>query len=126
MTPTNNNVKDHHYAKPPIFEGEKFDYWKDRIKSFFLGYDSYLCDMVMDSHTHYMDSNGIKLERNKMDKQHKKNNKNHYRPRTILLNVISYIGYGKITNRDSTNSKFDSLRMTHEEDEQVKKLRLWP
>jgi hypothetical protein len=27
----NNNDRDHYNAKPPIFDGEKFEYWKDRI-----------------------------------------------------------------------------------------------
>lgn len=69
--------------------------------------------MVMDGCTHPMDSNGINLERNKMDEQQKKNNKNHHRSRKILLNVISYTEYEKITNKDSTKSIFDSFKMTH-------------
>lgn len=78
MTSTSNNDKDHYSVKPLIFDGEKFDYWKDRIKSFFLGYDADLWDMVMDGYTHHVYSNGVKLERNKMDEQQKKDNKNHH------------------------------------------------
>lgn len=118
MTFTSNNEKDHYYAKPMIFGGEKFNYQKDKIESLFLGYDADLCDMVMNGYTHPVDSNGVKLERNKMDEQQ---NKNHHKSKTILLNVISYIGYENITNMDSTKSTFDSLRITHEGNEQVKK-----
>lgn len=32
--------KDRINTKPPMFDGENFDYWKDRIKIFFLGYDA--------------------------------------------------------------------------------------
>ena len=55
-----------------------------------------------------------------MTNQQKKNHKNHHKARTILLNAISYTEYEKITNKDSTKSIFDSLRMTHEGNDQVK------
>lgn len=41
-------------------------------------------------------------------------------PRTILLNVISHTKYEKITNRDTTHDMFESLKMTHEGNTQVK------
>ena len=34
-------------VKPLIFDGEKFEYWKDRLESFFLGHDFDLWDMVV-------------------------------------------------------------------------------
>lgn len=40
------NDKDHYSAKSQIFDGEKFDYLKYRIESFFIGYDADLWDMV--------------------------------------------------------------------------------
>ena len=50
-----NNEKDHYSAKPPIFNEEKFDYWKDRIKIFFIDCDDDLWDMLLDGwyHTSY-------------------------------------------------------------------------
>ncbi|XP_050902009.1 uncharacterized protein LOC127109476 [Lathyrus oleraceus] len=121
MASTINNEIYQYSAKPPIFDGQKFICWKDRIKMFFLGYDADLSDKVMNGYTHVVDSNSLKLERDKIDEQQKKDNKNHHRSRIILLNVISYTKYEKITNRDSTKSIFHSLRITHEENEQVKK-----
>lgn len=40
-----------------------------------------------------------------------------------MLNVISYTAYEKITNRDSVKSIFDSLKMTHEGNKQVKEIK---
>lgn len=77
----------------------------------------------MDGSIHLVNSNCVKLERNKMDEQQKKDNKNHHKSRTILVTVISYTGYDKITKRDSTKSIFDSLRMTHEGNDQVKEIK---
>ncbi|MCI28504.1 hypothetical protein A2U01_0049705, partial [Trifolium medium] len=79
MDNTSNNDKDHYSIKPPVFDGEKFDYWKDRIKSFFLGYDAGLWDMVTVGYTHPVDKDGVKLERNNIDEQQKKDSKNHYK-----------------------------------------------
>ena len=39
-------------VKPPIFNGEKFEYQKDRLESFFLGHDVDLWDMVVDGYEH--------------------------------------------------------------------------
>ena len=55
-----------------------------------------------------------------MTDQQKKDYKNHHKARSILLNVISYTEYEKITNIDTSKSIFDSMRMTHEGDAQVK------
>ena len=61
-----------------------------------------------------------RLNERKMSDQQKKELKNHHKARTILLSAISYTKYEKITNRDSAKNIFDSLRMTHEGNTQVK------
>ncbi|MCI71856.1 hypothetical protein A2U01_0093119, partial [Trifolium medium] len=58
----NNNEKDQYTIKPPRFNGEQFEYWKDRIESFFLGYDSDIWDIVTRGYTPPVDANGVKLE----------------------------------------------------------------
>lgn len=92
----NNN---HYSVKPPIFNGEKFNYWKDRIESFFLGYDADLWDLVLDGYTHPIYDNGTKLERSKISDQQRKDHKNHHRSRTIFFNIISYSECERIINR---------------------------
>lgn len=76
--------------------------------------------MVVEGYTHHVDGSGIKVERRMMTNKQKKDYKNHHKTRTILLNSISYTDYEKITNKDTTKSIFDSLRMTHEGNTQVK------
>lgn len=75
---TIDNEKDQYSTKPPVLDGGKFYYWKDRIETFFLGYDADLSDMVIDGYTHQLYTNGAKLERSKMNDQQKKDNKNHH------------------------------------------------
>lgn len=76
--------------------------------------------MVVDSYVHSVDASYNKVERRVMTDQQKKDYKNHHKEVTILLNVISYTEYEKITNRDTAKSIFDSLRMTHVRNAQVK------
>ncbi|XP_058754629.1 uncharacterized protein LOC131627789 [Vicia villosa] len=114
------NEREHYNAKPPIFDGERFYYSKDRIKIFFLGYDVDLWDIIVDGYKNPVDARGNKVERRSTNDQQKKKYKNHHKARTILLNAISYMEYEKITNRDSNKSIFDYLRMTREGNAQVK------
>src|ERR1044072_1902108 len=91
--------KDNNYsAKPPIFDGERFDYWKDRIESFFLGYDVDLWDLVIEGYEQLKDTEGKIIPRSQMTEAQKK----------------------KITNKETAKSIFDSLQMTHEGNTQVK------
>lgn len=119
---TNNNYdeKDKIRTEPPMFDGENFDYLKDRIESFFLGYDADIWDLVLDGYTHPTNDAGKKIERKKMNEQQKKDLKNHHKARTILLNAISHTEYEKIKNREITHDMFESLNMTHEGNTQVK------
>ena len=55
-----------------------------------------------------------------MDRQQKDGFKNHHRARNIFLNAISKMEYEKITNRDTTHDRFESLKMTDEGNTQVK------
>ena len=116
----NNEERDRFSGKPPVFDGENFDYWKDRIESFFLDHDANLWDMVTDGYMHPVDGRGQKIDRKMMSDQQKREFRNHHKARTILLSAISYSEYEKISNRDTAKNMFDSLRMTHEGNLQVK------
>ena len=126
VVPSQNISNDHRDEKDriscrhPIFDGEKFDYWKDTIKSFFLAYDADLWDICIDGYIHPVDESGQKIDRKRMIDHQKRKFRNHHKARSILLSVISYAEYEKITNRESTKHMFNSLRMTHEGNTQVK------
>ena len=64
-TPSSSNYeeRDRISTKPPIFDGQNFEYWKDRIESFFLGYDADLWDIVVDGYSPLVDRSGNKIER---------------------------------------------------------------
>ena len=56
-----------------------------------------------------------------MTDHQKREFRNHHKDIPVLLSVISYTEYEKITNRESAKHMFDSLIMTHEGNTQVKK-----
>ncbi|XP_050890418.1 uncharacterized protein LOC127095830 [Lathyrus oleraceus] len=95
---TNNNERDHYSAKPSIFD--------------------------VNGYVHPINAEGNNITRSAMTNQQKKDFKNYHKARTILLNVISYTEYERITNRYFAKSIFDSLRMTHEGNAQVKETKV--
>ncbi|XP_058768905.1 uncharacterized protein LOC131642702 [Vicia villosa] len=114
-----NDLNNNGYIKPLVFDGENFEYWKDRIEISFLGQDPDLWDIVVDGYNHPEDT-GVKIARKNMTDKQKKEFKSHHKARTFLLSAISQAEYEKITNRDTTHDIFESLKMTHEGNAQVK------
>src|SRR3954462_170335 len=108
------------YTRPPVFEGENFEYWKDKLESYFLGLDGDLWDLLMDGYKHPVNASGVKLTRQEMSDDQKKHFRNHHKCRTVLLNAISHVEYEKISNRETAYDIYESLKMTHEGNAQVK------
>src|SRR4051812_33546162 len=115
-----NNGNGNGYTRPPIFDGENFEYWKDRLESYFLGLDGDLWDLLVDGYKHPVKANGVKLTRQEMSDDQKKLFRNHHKSRTVLLNAISHAEYEKISNRETAYDIYESLKMTHEGNAQVK------
>ena len=67
MATFNTNERDSYNVKPLFFDGEKFDYWKDRIESFFLGYDADLWDIVTNGYKPPFSAIGMPFPRSKMN-----------------------------------------------------------
>src|SRR3954464_4834241 len=78
------------YNRPPVFDGENFEYWKDKLESYFLCEDGDLWDLVLDGYRHTVNDRGVRITRQAMSDEQKKEFKNHNKSRTILLNAISH------------------------------------
>src|SRR3954453_13723940 len=116
----NGNNGNNGYTRPPVFDGENFEYWKDKLESYFLGLDGDLWDLLMDGYEHPVNATGVKLTRQEMNDDQKKLFRNHHKCRTVLLNAISHAEYEKISNRETAYDIYESLKMTHEGNAQVK------
>ena len=77
----NHDEKDRIIGKPLIFDVEKFDYWKERIESFFLDHDADLWDMVTDGYP--VHESGHKIDRKRMSDHQKGDFRNDHKARTI-------------------------------------------
>ena len=55
--------RDSYSSKPSIFDGEIFDYWKDRIRSHLLGFDLDLWDIIVDVYSYPVDEEGKEVPR---------------------------------------------------------------
>ncbi|XP_050889070.1 uncharacterized protein LOC127094257 [Lathyrus oleraceus] len=68
----NTNERDSYNVKPPVFDGEMFDYWKDKIESFFLAYDADLLDIITIGYEPPISDVGIAIAINKItdDQKH--------------------------------------------------------
>lgn len=108
--------------KAPFFDGENFEFWKEKLESFFLGYDADLWDLVIDGYVHPTDNKGKNIERRMMNEEQKIEFKNHHIARTFMLDAISLKVYENITNRDTTYDIFESLKLKHKENTQVKEI----
>lgn len=51
--------------KPPLFYGERFEYWKDKLKSFYISLDPEFWDIVEDDYEAPKDVIGVKISRKK-------------------------------------------------------------
>src|SRR3954454_18568614 len=74
----------------------------------------------MDGYKHPVNASGVKLTRQEMNDDQKKLFRNHHKCRTVLLNAISHVEYEKISNRETAYDIYESLKMTHEGNAQVK------
>ena len=120
MATTSETQKDGYNAKPPMFDGQRFEYWKDRLESFFLGFDADLWDIIVDGYERPVDEEGKKISRSEMTAEQKKLYSQHHKARAILLSAISYEEHQKITDREFAKGIFESLKMSHEGDKKVK------
>src|SRR3954468_4186547 len=116
----NGNNGNNGYTRPPVFGGENFEYLKDKLESYFLGLDGDLWDLLVDGYKHPLKASGVKLTRQEMGDDQNKQFKNHHKSRTVLLNAISHSEYEKISNRETAHDIYESLKMTHEGNAQVK------
>src|SRR3954464_12674067 len=91
------------YTRPPIIDGENFEYWKDKLESYFLGLDGDLWDLLVDGYKHPVKDSSVKLSTQEIIDDQKKLFKNHHKCRTVLLNAISHAEYEKISDRETAH-----------------------
>ena len=118
MAATNSLGLKNHYSfiyKAPTWNGDNFYFWRDKLESYFLSFDEDIWEMVLNGYTHPTNEEGSKIARNDMNKLQLKDFQNHHKERTILLSIIPYDVYEKLTKRESAYDILESLKSSLEE-----------
>ena len=102
--------------KAPAWKNENFYSWKDKLESYFLGFNEDLLEMILNGYTHPTNEVGSKIGRKDMNELQLKDFQNHHKARTILLDAIPYDVYEKLAKKDSAYDLVESLRSLQEEE----------
>lgn len=102
--------------KAPAWKNDNFYFWRDKMESYFLGFNEDLWEMVIKGYIHPTNDEGLKITRKEMNDSQRRDFQNHHKARTILLDVIPYDVYEKITKKESAYDIVESLRSYLEEE----------
>nr|XP_012567261.1 uncharacterized protein LOC101492186 [Cicer arietinum] len=84
---------------PPLFDGEHFEYWKNRLRSFYILQDPELWDLVEYGYIAPKNTDGIEILIKKMNVDKKTMYKMHHKFRTFMINVFKE--FYKCTNKET-------------------------
>lgn len=101
--------------KAPAWKNENVYFWKDKLESYFLGFNEDLLEMILNGYTHPTNEVGSKIGRKYMNELQLKDFQNHHKARTILLDAIPYDVYEKLAKKESAYDLVESLRSLQEE-----------
>lgn len=102
-----------------MFYGEIFEYWNDRLISFYISDDPKLWDTVEDSYDTPKDVTGVEIFRKYFKAEQNKQYNMHYKTITFMINSITFIEFDKCNNKETTKSIFDVLVINYEGSKQV-------
>ena len=103
-----------HVSRPPLFSGENFDYWKDKIKTFFESNQFELWDMVEEGYTQPT------TPKNQWTDPQKKSYQTHQKARHYLICALSREEYEKCGRCETAKEIWDSLVLSYEGSDQVR------
>ena len=63
--------------KAPAWKNENFYFWKDKLESYFLGFNEDLLEMILNEYTHPTNEVGSKIGRKDMNELQLKDFQNH-------------------------------------------------
>ena len=84
-----------HMNRPPLFNGEKFDYWKDKMKAFFETQQLELWDIVQSGYIPPTNALGVTIPREDWNDEQKKRYQINQKARFILICGMTEKEYDK-------------------------------
>ncbi|MQM18593.1 hypothetical protein Taro_051590 [Colocasia esculenta] len=104
--------------KPPLFDGEDYNYWKTRMKFFLQGYDYQLWTI-----TEEVDQIVLNPREEWTDNDKKMFSQNS-KAKNLICCALTRSEFNRISTCKSTKEMWDKLMLTYEETYKVKETRI--
>ena len=109
-----------HVSRPHLFSGEKFDYWKDKIKAFIESNQLELWDVIEAGYEAPVDKDNNPIPRASWNAHQKKAYQINQKARHYLICAITPAEYEKCGESTTAKEIWDSLVLSFEGSAQVR------
>uniref|UniRef100_A0A151UF65 Retrovirus-related Pol polyprotein from transposon TNT 1-94 n=1 Tax=Cajanus cajan TaxID=3821 RepID=A0A151UF65_CAJCA len=112
--------------RPPVFNGEKYVYWKIRMRIFIEAIDVAVSDAIENGpYIHMTKGDDGKREKHwsEWSDDERKRAQYDYRAKNIITSALSIDEFFRISQCKSTKEMWDTLQVTHEGTSDVKRSR---
>ena len=110
--------------RPPLFKGENYDYWKERMMAFLESMHVDMWDVVENGDYIPINELGMELPRNQWSEEGKLRYLLNSKARNALMCALSQEEYAKVHSFKSAKQMWDTLALTYEGSEHVKRNKL--
>ena len=107
-------------GRPPLFTGEKFDYWKDKIKAFIESNQLEIWDVIKAGYEAPVDAARVPIPRASWNAEQKKVYQINQKARHYLICAITPAEYEKCGKSTTAKEIWDSLILSYEGSAQVR------
>ena len=109
-----------HVSRPPLFTGEKFDFWKDKIKTFIESNHLELWYVIENGYEAPVDATRVPIPRASWNVDQKKAYQVNQKARHYLIYTITPAEYEKCGECATAKEIWDSLILSYEGSSQVR------
>ena len=113
-------IEGSHVSRPPLFTGEKFDYWKDKIKAFIESNQLEVWDVIEAGYEALVDTAEVPIPRARWNADQKKAYQINQKARHYLICAITPQEYEKCGECATAKEIWDSLVLSYEGSSQVR------
>ena len=115
------------YNKAPVFNGEGYSYWKERMRIFICSHDLDVWNTIENGPfipTCITDGKTVTKPRNEWNEDEKKKVQLDWRGKNIITAAIGQDEFFRICSCKTAQEMWDTLQVTHEGTSEVKRARV--
>ena len=113
--------------RPPLFNGENYNYWKARMKIFIQASDYTLCNIIVNGPyipTHSINNLVTLKPENEWDDSDRRMSQLNAKAINALYCALSVNEFNRVSFYSSTKEIWDRLEVPHKETNQVKEIKI--